>query len=81
MKRLEGAKGSYFNTRSILVLAMIAAEKNRSREGMGAVAKGFLMIGEQDAAAMVLSKIEPGWLQSDNDSFTDLGPWNCGAGG
>ncbi len=81
MRRIEGARGLYLNTRSVLVLAMIGAERNKSGTGLRAVANAFTTIGERDAAAMVLSKIEPGWLQSDNDSFTDLGPWNCGAGG
>jgi hypothetical protein len=81
MKRIEDARAIYLNTRSVLVPAMIGAERNRSGTGLRAVAQAFTTIGERDAAAMVLSKVEPGWPQSDNDSFTDSGPWNCKAGG
>ena len=80
MKRIEGARGLYLNTRSVLVLAMIGAERKRSGAGLRAVANAFAAIGERDAAAMVLSKIEPGWRQPDDDSFTDSGSWNCWAG-
>lgn len=59
MKRLEDVRGYHFNTRSILVLAMISAERSRSAAGLRAVADAFITIGEQEAAAMVLSKVEP----------------------
>lgn len=80
MERIESMRGFYFNTRSILVLAMIGAEKNRSGAGLRAVADAFIAIAELEAAAMALSKIEPSWRQSDDDSYADSGGWNCWAG-
>ena len=80
MKRIEGARGLYLNTRSVLVLAMVGAERKRSEAGLRAVANALTAIGEQDAAAMVLSKIEPGWRQPDDDSPDDVTLWDCWAG-
>jgi len=76
-RRIEDARGLYLNTRSVLVLAMIGAERNRSGAGLRAVANAFSAIGEPDAAAMVLSKIEPGWNRSSDDSLDHSALRNC----
>lgn len=61
MKRLDGVRGSYFSTHTILVRAMMAAEAKQSRAGISAVAMAFSAIREPKAASMVLSRIQTGW--------------------
>ena len=61
VKRLNGNRAADFDARTILVRAMMAAESRRSRAGMSAVAGAFASFGEHPAAAMVLSRVQPGW--------------------
>jgi hypothetical protein len=74
LKRLEKQRNDYFATRTALVRAMIAAERQRSAAGLNAVANAFAGIGEHKAAAMVRSRIPvdaPAGAQSPGQL------WNC----
>jgi len=68
MEKLERMRGSYFNTHTILVRAMMAAESRQSRVGISAVAKAFSAIGEEKAASMVLSRVQAGWPEEAQHS-------------
>lgn len=53
LKRLEIKSNSYFATRTVLVRAMIAADKQQSRAGLMAAARAFDSIREHKVAAMI----------------------------
>ena len=57
LKKLEKPRDDYYATRTMLVRAMIAAEKERSALGLNAVANAFTSIGEPNAAAMARGRI------------------------
>jgi hypothetical protein len=76
MEKLDRRVGSYFNTHTILVRAMMAAESRQSRVGISAVAKAFTSIGEEKAASMVLSRVKTGWPEEAQDS-PDVDVGNC----
>lgn len=69
IKKIDSVVGSYFNTHTVLVRAMIAAETEQSRAGIAAVAKAFAAIGEPKAASMVLSRIRSGWPEDMEYAF------------
>jgi hypothetical protein len=76
MEKLDRRVDSYFNTHTILVRAMMAAESRQSRIGISAVAKAFTAIGEEKAASMVLSRVQTGWPEEAQDS-PDVDVGNC----
>jgi len=55
LKKVESKRETYFATRTALVRAMIAAERQRSAPGLNSVANAFAAIGEDNAAAMETS--------------------------
>jgi hypothetical protein len=61
LKGLERKDLNYFDTHTMLVRAIMAAEGKQSRAGMSAVAKAFADIGQHEAAAMVLRRIRTDW--------------------
>lgn len=68
MKKLDNSVGSFFNTHTILVRAMMAAESRRSRAGISAVAQAFSVIGEEAAASMVLARVGTDWPEEAESS-------------
>jgi hypothetical protein len=66
MKRLDDLVGSYFNTHTLLIGAMTAAERRQSRAGMSAVANAFNVIGQHKAASMVSARVKPDWSEESN---------------
>src|SRR5689334_21829528 len=61
MKMLDGPARAHANAYSILVRAMTVAETGRSRAGAAAVARAFSSIGEKEAAAALLGRVQPEW--------------------
>ena len=76
MKLLDNASGSYFNVETILVRAMMAGESRQSRAGLVEVARAFAAIGKDDAASMVLGRIQTDWPEEVQDS-TDVQLAGC----
>lgn len=70
-KRLGPMEGLFGTTYSLLARAMLAAESKQSRAGMDAVAKAFTAIGEHNAASVVLSRIQKGWVEQAEESSSD----------
>jgi hypothetical protein len=69
MKVLDNASGSYFNVETILVRAMMAGESRQSRAGIAEVARAFAAIGKDQAASMVLGRIQTDWPEETQDSM------------
>jgi hypothetical protein len=74
IKKLERERGPYSSTNMLLLNAMVAAEKQQSRSGLVAVANAFRVLGEDNVAAMVLSRIEKNWVAGTNDSTDIVSP-------
>jgi hypothetical protein len=74
IKKLERERGPYSSTNMLLLSAMVAAEKHQSRLGLIAVANAFRVLGEDKAAAMVMSRIEKNWVKDTNDSADIVSP-------
>ncbi len=70
MKKLDGRVDANFTTHSILVQAMMAAESRQSRAGISAVARAFTAIAEDKTASMVLSRVQTGWHE-DQEQVED----------
>jgi len=68
VKKLDIERGPYSATHTLLVRAMMAAESRQSRVGMSAVARAFASFGQQPAAAMALSRIQPAWPETAQGS-------------
>jgi hypothetical protein len=68
MKMLDNESGPYSNVHTILVRAMMAGESRQSRAGITAVASAFTAIGEDEAASMVLGRIQTNWPEKMQDS-------------
>jgi hypothetical protein len=66
MKRLDDLVGSYFNTHTLLIGAMVAAERRQSRAGISAVATAFNAIGQHKAASMVWARVRRNWPEESN---------------
>jgi hypothetical protein len=75
LKKLERPRDNYFATRTTLVRAMIAAQNQRSAQGLNAVADAFVGIGELEAAALARSRIPTDAPQGTAQSSQ---PWKCG---
>ena len=58
----------YFNVQTILVRAMMAAESRQSRAGIAEVARAFAAVGKNEAASMVLGRIQTDWPEEMQDS-------------
>ena len=76
IKQLETARGPYSSAHTLLLRAMVAAEKSQSQSGRVAVAKTFAALGEDKAAAMVLSRAGKDEVEETNDS-ADVVPPGC----
>ena len=74
IKKLERERGPYSSTNALLLRAMVAAEKRRSRSGLVAVAKAFAALGEDKVASMALSRIGKNWVEETNDSAYIVSP-------
>ena len=68
MKLLDKGSRSYFNVQTILVRAMMAAESRQSRAGIAEVARAFAAVGKNEAASMVLGRIQTDWPEEMQDS-------------
>ena len=75
LKKIERPRDNYFATRATLVRAMIAAQNQRSAQGLNAVADAFVGIGELDAAALARSHI-PTDAPEGTAQSSQL--WTCG---
>ena len=75
LRKLERPYDNYFATRTTLVRAMIAAQSQRSEQGLNAVANAFARIGELDAAALARSRIPMDAVESTAQSSS---VWTCG---
>ena len=71
IKKLERERGPYSSTNTLLLRAMVAAEKTQSRSGLVAVAKAFAALGQDEVASMVLSLVRKNGVEETNDS-TDI---------
>ena len=58
-------KKSDHAVRGMLVQAMIAAEINQSRAGIGAVASALKSLGEDKGAVMAILRIRPQWPETE----------------
>lgn len=76
MKKLNKRAESNSNIGAILIRAMLAAESRQSRVGMSAVATAFTAIGEHNAASMVLSRVQTGWPE-DNEQVEEHTLTDC----
>jgi hypothetical protein len=74
IKTLERERGPYSSTNSLLLDAMVAAEKTQSRSGLVAVAKAFEALGEDKVASMVLSRVGKDWIEETTDSADIVSP-------
>ena len=68
MKLLDNASGSYFNVHTTLVHAMMAAESRQSRAGIAEVSRAFAAMGNDEAASMVLGRIQTDWPAETQES-------------
>ena len=75
LKKLERPRDNYFATRTTLVRAMIAAQNQRSAQGLHAVADAFAGIGELDAAALARSRIP---MDAPEGVAQGSQLWTCG---
>lgn len=73
MKMLDRDTGPYSNVHTILVRAMMAGESRQSRAGMTAVANAFAAMGQDEAASMVLARIQTDWPEDLQDSHVHTG--------
>jgi hypothetical protein len=71
IRGLEQKDLNFFNTHTILVRAMMAAEGKQSRAGMAAVAKAFTELGRHEVAATVLRRIGTDWPDEAKFHFRD----------
>ena len=69
--------GASTGSREALELRDGDARRYGGKGVLRAVANAFSAIAEPDAAAMVLSKIEPGWNRSSDDSLDHSALRNC----
>jgi hypothetical protein len=79
MKILDGPARAHANAYSILVRAMTVAETARSRGGMEAVARAFSSVGEKEAAAALLGRLQPEW-PDDPPAVSDAALGDCWGG-
>src|SRR5262245_31517827 len=61
LSRLDSAHGPYSQVSSILFRAWTTAERAQSRLGLVAVAKSFSRLGSDEAASVVLARIQSSW--------------------
>jgi hypothetical protein len=82
IRRLDGADGPNSKTFAILIRAMLTAESRESRAGIAAVAGVFSAVGQDNAAAMVWSRIRPDWPEEllDSSSIGAVGCWESVTG-
>jgi hypothetical protein len=78
MKELKRSDPYFFNIRTMLVHAMMAAESRQSRAGISAIAKAFSDIGRHEAASIVLGRIRTDWPGETKYPFGGYSG-NCGA--
>ncbi|MBI2991732.1 MAG: hypothetical protein HYY47_06320 [Deltaproteobacteria bacterium] len=76
MKKLDNRVDADFIIHSILVRAMMAAQSRQSRAGISAVARAFTATGEDKAASMVLSHVQSGWPE-DQEQVGDGALTDC----
>src|SRR5262245_62174719 len=74
IKTLERERGPYSSTNALLLSAIVAAEKSKSRSGLAAVAKAFAALGHDEVASMVLSLVGKDWVEEANDSTNIVSP-------
>jgi hypothetical protein len=61
LKKSGKIRGSGVTAETVLMQAMVAAERKRSRTGLGRVADEFLSIGDLSLARVASSRIQEGW--------------------
>jgi len=63
LSKLDGGKKNRSYVDDMLVQAMIAAEGAQSRVGIENVARAFIALGQEQAAAMAISSLKSHWPQ------------------
>jgi hypothetical protein len=61
INKLDGLNRPHAKTLSILFRASATAERAQSRRGLATVAKSFSLLGSDEAASVVLGRIQPSW--------------------
>jgi hypothetical protein len=61
INKLDSVNQSYSKALSILFRAATTAEYAQSRRGLVAVAKSLSLLGSDEAAAAVVTRVQPGW--------------------
>jgi hypothetical protein len=72
--KLDKSRRHYI-VQDMLVQATIAAETKESRAGIATVAGAFKVIGEEKAAAMALTRIQPHWPRGETKLDTAADCW------
>jgi len=76
LKKSGKIQGSGVTAQTVLMQAMVAAERKRSRTGLGRVSDGFVSIGDFSLARVASSRIEEGWPE-DGTGARDPTPKVC----
>ena len=76
LKKSGKIQGSGVTAQTVLMQAMVAAERKRSRAGLERVADGFLSIGDFSLARAASSRIQKGW-HKDATEAQDPTPKLC----
>ncbi len=76
LNRLKQKTSAYSAIEAILLRAMTAAEKTRSRRGLIAIAKVFTLLGNDRSAAVALSRVENTW-PTENSETADVVSSEC----